>query len=105
MENPQQPQGAQPQGGQRQIQIRDNSAGAEYTNMMQSGFTREEFLITFINIAPPTGRVVSKVMTSPGHLKRIIRALEDSMKKYEDQHGEVEEAKGPVKDQIGFKVE
>ena len=32
---------------------------------------------------------------SPAHLKRMIKALEENMKKYEEQFGEVEAAKEP----------
>jgi len=38
---------------------------------------------------------------SPGHLKRMIKALEENMKKYEDQFGEVETAKEP-ESRLGF---
>jgi len=87
-----------------QIQIKDNFAGAEYTNGVQLGHTKEEFMMTFLNIVPPAGRVVGKIMTSPGHFKRMIRAMEDTLKKYESQFGKVEEAQSP-KDEIGFKAE
>jgi hypothetical protein len=87
-----------------QIQIRDNFAGGEYANAMSVGHTKEEFLLTFLNIVAPTGRVVSKVITSPGHLKRIIRALDENLKKYEAAFGKVEEAEAP-KSEIGFKAE
>ena len=89
---------------QQKIQIRDSFAGAEYTNAMQIGHTKEEFMMTFLNIAGPTGRVVSKVMTSPGHLKRLIKALEENLKRYENTFGIVEEAESP-KNEIGFKSE
>ena len=98
MENQQ----GQPKPGQ--IQIKDNFAGGEYANAMQVGHNKEEILLSFLNIAPPTGRVVGKIITSPGHLKRIIRALEENLKKYESSFGKVQEAESP-KNEIGFKPE
>jgi hypothetical protein len=89
---------------QNQIQIKDGFAGAEYANAMQVGHNKEEFMMTFLNILAPTGRVVGKIITSPGHFKRIIRAMEDNLKKYEGAFGKVEEAESP-KDEIGFKAE
>ncbi len=86
------------------IQIKDGFAGGEYANAMSVGHTKEEFLLTFLNIVAPTGRVVSKVITSPGHLKRIIRALDENLKRYEAAFGKVEEAEAP-KNEIGFKAE
>jgi len=93
-------QGVPPQ----QIQIRDNFSGGEYANFMQIMHNKEEILLVFGNIVPPSGRVVGKIITSPGHLKRIIRALQENLKKYEATFGEVKEAEGP-KEGIGFKTE
>jgi len=89
---------------ENQIQIRDSFAGAEYANAMTVGHTKEEILLTFLNIVAPSGRVVSKIITSPCHLKRIIRALDENLKKYESTFGKVEEAEAP-KSEIGFKAE
>ena len=88
---------------QNKIQIRDNFAGAEYANAMQVGHNKEEFIMTFLNITAPTGRVVGKIITSPGHLKRILRAIEENLKRYESAFGKVAEAESP-KDEIGFKA-
>ena len=86
-----------------QISIRDNFAGAEYGNAMSVSHNKEEFLLTFLNLTPPQGRVVAKVMTSPGHLKRILRALAENLKKYEASFGLVQEAESP-KSEIGFQA-
>jgi len=96
----------QPQSNQqqKQIQIKDGIAGGEYANAMQVGHKKDEFLLTFLNIVPPTGRVVGKIITSPGHLKRIAKALEENLKRYESGFGKIEEAESP-KDEIGFKAE
>ncbi|OGY45636.1 MAG: hypothetical protein A2744_03035 [Candidatus Buchananbacteria bacterium RIFCSPHIGHO2_01_FULL_44_11] len=88
----------------QQIQIRDNLAGGEYANAMQVSHSKEEFLLTFLNIAPPTGRVCGKIITNPGHLKRMIAALQDNLKMYEKNFGNVEPAASPKQD-FGFKSE
>ncbi len=86
----------------QQIQIQDSMPGGEYTNLMNVGYSKEEFLLTFANIFPPSGKVVAKILTNPGHLKRMIKALEDSIKKYEAQFNvKIEEAEAP-KQEIGF---
>lgn len=92
------------QNQENQIQIRDNFSGGEYANAMYVSHTKEEFLLTFLNIVAPSGRVVGKIITSPGHLKRIIRALDENLKKYEAAFGKVQEAEAP-KNEIGFKAE
>ena len=93
--NPQQPQ-------KREIKIADNIPGAEYANFMNVGFNKDEFHLNFANISGPSGRVVSKVISSPGHLKRLAGALQNAIKKYEEKFGEIKEAGAPNED-IGFK--
>ena len=78
-------------------------AGGEYANGMQITHTKEEFLLTFLNIVAPSGRVAGKIITSPGHVKRMISALSDNLKKYEEKFGAVETAENP-KDKIGFQA-
>jgi len=84
-----------------EIKISDNFAGGEYSNAMQASHTKDEVLVTFFNIVSPTGRVCAKIITSPGHLKRMIAALNDNLKKYEEKFGAVEESESP-KQEIGF---
>ena len=66
-----------------------------YSNQMMISHTREEFLIDFINLFPPEGVVNARVIVSPGHLKRMIRALKDNLSRYETSHGPVVEAAPP----------
>lgn len=88
---------------QAEIKIVDSLAGGEYANAMQVVHNKDEFLITFFNVASSSGRVCGKIMTSPGHLKRMISALSDNLQKYEKQYGEVKESESPKKE-IGFNV-
>ena len=66
-----------------------------YANQMLVSHTREEFLIDFINLFPPAGVVNARVIVSPGHLKRMIRALTDNLSRYETKHGPIIEAVAP----------
>lgn len=88
---------------QGEIKIADNSAGGEYANAMQVAHGKDEFLLTFLNIVPPSGRVCAKIISSPGHFKRMLAALNDNLKKYEDKFGIIEETETP-KSEIGFKA-
>ena len=91
----QQPTAPTGQGQQKQIKIADNIPGAEYANAMQINHNRDEFQMMFLNILGASGRVTGKIITSPGHFKRIISAMEENLKKYEAQFGEVKVAEGP----------
>jgi len=72
-----------------------------YANNMLVSHTREEFVMDFSLITPPVGAVTARVITSPGHVKRIISALQDNVKKYEAKFGTIIQAEEP-KGQIGF---
>jgi hypothetical protein len=89
------------QAAPQEIKVADNIPGAEYSNVMQINHNKEEFHLMFFNMLGNTGRVVSKIITNPGHFKRMINAMNDNLKKYEKAHGEIKEADVPEKE-IGF---
>lgn len=74
---------------QVQINASDEVARGRYTNNMLVSHTREEFILDFLLTAPNGTQLVSRVLVSPGHLKRVIAALVDNMQKYEANFGEV----------------
>ena len=86
------------------IKITDDKLAGAYANMMMAQHTREEFILDFMNIIPPNGIVTARVVTSPGHIKRIVAALTENLKKYESQFGTIQEATAPTSQEIGFKV-
>ena len=92
-----------PQLQKKEIKIADNIPGAEYANAMQVNHNRDEFQMMFLNILGASGRVTGKIITSPGHFKRIITAMTENLEKYEKQFGEIKEAVGPENQEIGFK--
>lgn len=87
------------------IKIMDPDLKGAYANMMMVTHTQEEFILDFMNIIPPQGIVSARVITSPGHLKRIVAALADNLKKYEDQFGKIKEASAPTSSEIGFRTQ
>ncbi|MBI2356100.1 MAG: DUF3467 domain-containing protein [Candidatus Doudnabacteria bacterium] len=87
------------------IKISDEILKGQYANMMMITHTKEEFVLDFMNVLPPQGMVVSRVITSPGHIKRIVAALSENLKKYEDQFGQIVEAPTPSNAEIGFKTQ
>ncbi len=90
-------------GQKKEIKIADNIPGAEYANAMQVNHNKDEFHMMFLNILGASGRVTGKIITSPGHYKRIIAAMTDNLAKYEKENGEITESTGPEKE-IGFKA-
>lgn len=93
----------QQQPQQKQIQIADNIPGAEYANAMQVSHNKDEFQMILFSILPPSGKVSAKIITTPGHFKRMVNAMVDNLKKYEEKFGKIKEAEN-VHEEIGFKA-
>jgi len=96
----------QNQQGKQQIQIKasDEKLKGEYSNVMQILHAKEEFVCDFLNVFPPTGTLNSRVIVTPGHFKRMIKAMEENLKKYEEKFGEVEVSESPNQSGIGFQA-
>ena len=65
---------------------------------MMISHRREEFFLDFFFLQPqrsPGGRSVatlrSRIITSPDHAKRILRALQENVRRYEAAHGPIPE--------------
>ncbi len=71
------------------IKVEDAVLKGAYSNMMFASHTKEEFIMDFMSVFGRQGVQVAKIITSPGHFKRIVAALTDNLKKYEKQFGEV----------------
>ncbi len=76
---------------QLQIKVPDDMLKGVYANMMQVAHTPEEFILDFMNLFPPAGTLTSRVIISPGHFKRMIAAMQDNLRRYEEQFGKVKE--------------
>jgi hypothetical protein len=77
------------------VKIADEELMGRYSNLLRISHTREEFILDFINVVPPQPVVVSRIVTNPGHLKRIVQALAENLRRYEETFGAVEEASEP----------
>jgi hypothetical protein len=77
------------------IKAQDDVLRGQYANMMQVSHTKEEFVLDFMLAFPPQGELVSRLIVSPSHMKRILNALNDNVRKHENLFGPIEEASEP----------
>jgi len=77
------------------IKAKDEILGGVYSNTMIVTHTREEFILDFLAVFPPQGILNSRVIISPGHLKRIVKTLQENMAKYEERFGTIPESPSP----------
>lgn len=78
-----------------QVAFPDHLRGGAYSNNMIVAHTREEFFLDFLMVAPPTGTVTARVVLSPGHVKRVVAALQENIAKYETSFGPIRAAEPP----------
>ena len=82
-------------GSSIQVKVTDDVVGGVYSNHMVVAHTREEFFLDFFTMLPQVGKMASRVIVSPGHLKRILRALGENLGRYEARFGTIQEAPEP----------
>lgn len=89
------------QENQIQIKADDATMKGVYANAANILHTKEEFVLDFMNLLPPTGTLNARVIFSPGHFKQLVTAMQENLKKYEAQFGNLTAAEAP-KSSIGF---
>jgi hypothetical protein len=94
----------QANSGQIQVKVNDEVLKGTYANMVQISHGQEEFVLDFMNIFPPQGIIASRVIVSPGHMKRLVAAMQENIKRYEGQFGKIAESSNPQPN-FGFRTE
>ncbi len=87
----------QPKQLQVQIKADEKELLGQFANLAMIHHTAEEFTLNFIYVFPnvPQGKLVSSIIVSPGHAKRLLQALAENITRYEAQFGKIREAAGP----------
>ncbi|MCL9807882.1 DUF3467 domain-containing protein [Flavobacterium luminosum] len=79
--------------GQINIELDEATADGIYSNLAIINHSNTEFVVDFINIMPgvPKAKVKSRIILTPQHAKRLVRALADNINRFESTHGEIKE--------------
>ncbi|MBR3442846.1 MAG: DUF3467 domain-containing protein [Bacteroidaceae bacterium] len=79
------------QNQQLQIELKPDVAQGVYANLAILTHSSSEFILDFAGMMPglQKAEVRSRVVMAPEHAKRLLFALQDNLKKYEDQFGEI----------------
>ena len=84
------------------VKIADEILTGRYANTLLVAHTAEEFVLDFILSLPPQAVCNARVILHPGHLKRVIGALQQNLALYEAKHGVVATTPDPGQGAIGF---
>lgn len=83
----------EPQPGQVQIKADEKELQGIYSNLVMIHHHAEEFTLNFVYVFPngTQGKLLSSIIVSPGHAKRIWRALGENISRFEAQYGPIKE--------------
>jgi hypothetical protein len=78
---------------QLQIELDEVTAQGAYCNLVFLNHNDAEFTLDFVYVQPggPRARVRSRIILSPRHAKRFMRALESNLSRYEQVFGKIDE--------------
>ena len=79
--------------GKLNIELTEEVADGVYSNLVIISHSNTEFVMDFVKVMPgmPKAKVKSRVLMTPQHAKRLKKALEDNILKFESMHGEIKE--------------
>jgi len=80
---------------QLNIELKEDIADGIYSNLAIITHSNAEFVADFVRVMPgmPKARVKARIVLTPQHAKRLMRALQDNIQKFESIHGTIPEGK------------
>lgn len=83
--------------GQINIELDEKVAQGIYSNLAIINHSVSEFVIDFVTIMPglPKSKVKSRIILTPQHAKRFLKALNDNVKRFENAHGVIKDNDQP----------
>ncbi|WMI69749.1 DUF3467 domain-containing protein [Mangrovimonas sp. YM274] len=83
--------------GQINIELDEKVAEGTYSNLAIINHSVSEFVVDFVSIMPgtPKSKVKSRIILTPQHAKRLLKALGDNVHRFEQAHGEIKDYEQP----------
>lgn len=82
---------------QFQVEIDETTARGHYSNLAFISHSETEFVFDFVFLQPQTTKtkVLTRIISSPVHAKRLLNALKENIQKYEARFGSIQAAEPP----------
>jgi hypothetical protein len=82
-----------PNAQQLNIELPEDVAEGTYSNLAIITHSNTEFVLDFVRLMPgvPQAKVKARILLTPSHAKRLLKALTDNLQKYEAVHGKIDE--------------
>ncbi len=78
---------------QLNIEISEEVAEGQYANLAIITHSHAEFVIDFVNVMPgtPKSKVRSRIILTPQHAKRFMKALVENVGRFEAANGKIQD--------------
>lgn len=86
-------QDQQEPNNQLNIEISEEIAEGQYANLVIITHSHAEFVVDFVNVMPgtPKSKVKSRVILTPQHAKRFMKALTENINRFESINGKIQD--------------
>jgi hypothetical protein len=86
------------------IELSEDMAEGIYSNLAIISHSHSEFVVDFVRMMPnvPKAKVKSRIILTPSHAKRLLKAIADNVKRYEAQFGPIQDNEPPVIPPMNF---
>ena len=83
----------QQNNNQLNIEISEEMADGTYANLAIITHSHAEFVIDFVSVMPntPKSKVKSRVIFTPMHAKRFMKAMVENIQRYEAANGSIQD--------------
>ena len=73
------------------IELDEKTAQGQYSNLVVVNHSPTEFVLDFVNIMPgsPKAKVSSRIIITPQHAKKFLKAINENISRYEKTFGEI----------------
>ena len=77
---------------QLNIELSEEVAQGTYSNLAIITHSPSEFVLDFVRVVPgvPKAQVKSRIILTPDHAKRLMKALQENLLKYEAIYGPIQ---------------
>jgi hypothetical protein len=78
---------------QLNIEISEEMAEGTYANLAIITHSHAEFVLDFVNVMPgaPKSKVKSRIILTPFHAKRLMKAIVENVQKFEALNGTIQD--------------
>lgn len=89
---------------QLNIELSEEISEGIYSNLAIITHSNSEFVLDFIRVMPgvPKAKVKSRIVLTPQHAKRLMKALKDNISKFEQANGAISDSDIPSGFPMGF---